>query len=115
MQQFDSGIRILSRARSSSSGGHVSLNTPKGGGATVFQVMEESRDIIKGSPGGPRVKEDLTWIPGKIVECGTTVGVMVHHIPSGWDGAVKFVVERERHNIDENFNSKPKMKGVREC
>lgn len=76
--------------------------------------MEESRDIIKGSPGGPRVKEDLTWIPGKIVECGTAVGVTVHHIPSGWDGAVKFVVERERHNMDENFNSKPKMKGVRE-
>lgn len=114
LQKFVSGIRILSRASSSSSGGHVSLDTPRGGGDAAFQVMEESGDTFERSPGGSGAKEGLTWILGKIIECWTTVGVMVDHIPGGWDSVVKFAVDRERPNREEIFNSKPKMKGVRE-
>lgn len=42
------------------------------------------------------------------------VGVTVDHIPDGWDGVIKFALNRERQNRDDFSNSKPKKRGVRE-
>lgn len=42
------------------------------------------------------------------------IGVTADHSSNGWNGVVRFAMNREMQNKDEFSSSKPKKEGVRE-